>query len=137
LGEALRVTPPVELHIGRYLMALWNDAETIRAIRPEGDFVSLLRSTGHWGLIATAPGDGNPFDCVSRFFAPDKSVFEDPVTGSAHCAIVPYWAKRLGKRTLRAYQASARGGDILCTDDSANVTLSGPCALYLRGEIMA
>ena len=66
---------------------------------------------------------------------PDKGVFEDPVTGSAHCAVVPYWAKRLGKRELRAYQASPRGGDLLCTNEGERVVLAGPCALYLKGEI--
>jgi predicted PhzF superfamily epimerase YddE/YHI9 len=57
------------------------------------------------------------------------------VTGSAHCALTPFWAKRLGKKRLRAYQASPRGGDLLCTDESERVVLSGSCALYLRGEI--
>jgi PhzF family phenazine biosynthesis protein len=135
LGAALGVATPDELHIGRYLMAVWNDAGAVRAINPQGDFVSLLRELGMWGLIATGKGDGKPYDCVSRFFAPDRGVFEDPVTGSAHCAIIPYWAKRLGKKTLRARQASPRGGDLICVDDGARVILSGPCALYLTGEI--
>lgn len=135
LGEALGVSAPDEIHIGRYLMAVWNDGNTIRAINPQGDFVSLLRGVKMWGLIATGKGDGKPYDCVSRFFAPDKGIFEDPVTGSAHCAIVPYWAKRLGKKSLRAYQASPRGGDLSCVDEGERVILSGPCALYLTGEI--
>ena len=135
LGNALGVGPPDEIHIGRYLMAVWNNEASIRSIKPEGDFVTLLRQAGKWGLIVTGKGDGRPYDCVSRFFAPGKGVFEDPVTGSAHCAIIPYWAKRLGKRELRAYQASQRGGDLLCTDEVDTVILSGPCALYMRGEI--
>jgi PhzF family phenazine biosynthesis protein len=135
LGSALGVAAPDELLIGRYLMAVWDGDAIIRALKPEGDFVSVLRQAGVWGLIATGQGDGKPYDCVSRFFAPDKGVFEDPVTGSAHCAIIPFWAKRLGKKQLRAYQASPRGGDLLCTDEGECVMLSGPCALYLRGEI--
>ena len=135
LAKTLNVRAPDELLMGRYLMAVWNDEATIRAIKPDGDFASLLRAVGVWGLIATGKGDGTPYDCVSRFFAPDKGVFEDPVTGSAHCAITPYWAKRLGKKELRAYQASARGGYLLCTDDGARTILAGPCALYMRGEI--
>ncbi len=133
LGKALGVRAPDELLMGRYLMAVWNDEATIRAIKPEGDFVSLLRAAGVWGLIATGKGEGAPYDCVSRFFA-TRGV-EDPVTGSAHCAITPYWGKRLVKKTLRAHLASARGGDILCTDDGARTILAGPCALYMRGEI--
>lgn len=135
LGKALSTATPDEMLIGRYLMAVWNDAKHVRAIDPQGDFVSLLRQVKIWGLIATGQGDGKPYDCVSRFFAPDKGVYEDPVTGSAHCAIIPYWAKRLGKKTLRAYQASPRGGDLLCTDEGVRVILAGPCALYLTGEI--
>ncbi len=72
---------------------------------------------------------------MSRFFAPAKGVPEDPVTGSAHCLLTPYWAKRLGRKTLSAYQASARGGDLQCMDEGTRVVLSGSCALYLRGEI--
>jgi PhzF family phenazine biosynthesis protein len=135
LGKALGVTSPDELYAGRYLMAVWGDAGAVRAITPKDDFVPLLRQTGMWGLIATGRGDGNPYDCVSRFFAPGKGVFEDPVTGSAHCAVIPFWAKRVGKTTLRAYQASARGGELLCTDEGDRVILSGACALYMRGEI--
>jgi len=135
LGKSLGVTAPKELLTGRYLVAVWEDEGVIRDIRPDTGFVPLLRQEKKWGLIATGKGNSNPYDCVSRFFAPDKGVFEDPVTGSAHCAIVPYWAKRLGKRELRAYQASPRGGDLLCTDEGERVVLAGPCALYLKGEI--
>ena len=87
------------------------------------------------GLIATALGDGKPYDFVSRFFAPGLGIPEDPVTGSAHAALTPFWAKRLGRKNLRARQISRRGGDILCTDDGTRATLEGPCALYLTGEI--
>ncbi len=96
LGAELGVTPPSSLHRGRYLMAVWDNETTVRAIRTDGAFAELLRAHGFWGLIATATGDGERFDFVSRFFAPDKGILEDPVTGSAHCALVPYWSKPLG-----------------------------------------
>lgn len=139
LGKALGVGAPEELYLGRYLMAVWPAPKTIRAIDPSSDIVALLRSVETWGLIVTAPGDSNGemggYDFISRFFAPDKGVPEDPVTGSAHCALVPFWAKRLGKKELRARQVSPRGGDLLCIDDGARTVLSGPCALYMKGEI--
>jgi predicted PhzF superfamily epimerase YddE/YHI9 len=131
---ALGITPPREIHKGRYLFAVWGDPADVRAIKGAGDIASVLRSVGTWGLIATARGDGD-LDFVSRFFAPDKGVPEDPVTGSAHCALTPFWAKRLGKKTLRARQVSPRGGSLTCTDAGDRTILSGPCALYMRAEI--
>ena len=94
----------------------------------------MLRPEGLWGFVATAPGDED-YDFISRFFAPDEGVPEDPVTGSAHCALTPYWAKRLDKKTMKARQVSPRGGDLLCTQDGARTILAGPCALYMTGEI--
>lgn len=86
------------------------------------------------GIIATAPGaDG--VDFVSRFFMPNCVLPEDPVTGSSHCTLIPYWAQRLGKTTLRARQLSARGGDLLCEHAGDRVRIAGQAALYLRGEI--
>src|SRR5258706_401853 len=100
---------------------------------PESDVVRFQTKSGE--LTVRREGDGGPYDFVSRFFVPGKGVPEDPVTGSAHASLTPFWAKRLGKRTLRAYQASARGGDLLCSEEGERVTLSGRCALYLKGEI--
>ncbi|HEY1877454.1 MAG TPA: PhzF family phenazine biosynthesis protein [Rhizomicrobium sp.] len=134
IGAALGVAPPRELHNGTYLMAVWDDAATVRGIAGPGSIAPVLKALGFWGLIVTAPGDAG-YDCVSRFFAPGKAVPEDLVTGSAHCALTPFWARRLGKKTLKARQASPRGGDLICTDDGARVILQGPCALYLTGEI--
>lgn len=134
IGDALGIAPPSEIYKGRYILAVWKDADTIRAIKDCGSIANVLRPLDLWGLIATAPGDRG-YDIVSRFFAPDKGVPEDPVTGSAHCALVPFWAKRLGKNTLKARQASPRGGDLICTNDGTRTILSGPCALYLIGEI--
>jgi PhzF family phenazine biosynthesis protein len=138
IAEALGTTTPNEIHKGRYVLAVWDNAVAVRGIEDAGSIAPVLRSVGVWGLIATAPGDANEsgrYDFVSRFFAPDKGVPEDPVTGSAHCALTPFWAKRLGKTTMTARQVSPRGGDLVCTDDGARTILSGPCALYMTGEI--
>jgi PhzF family phenazine biosynthesis protein len=135
LGAALGVEPPIEIHDSNFLLAVWSNSDAVRAIRPTVEMAPILREAGHYGLIACAASNDMPYDFVSRVFAPDKGILEDPVTGSAHCALTPFWAKRLNKKTLRAFQASPRGGDILCTDDGARTTLSGNCALYMRGEI--
>lgn len=135
VGDALGIAPPREMHRGRYVLAVWDEAKTVRGISDCGDIARVLRSIGAWGLIATAKGDEG-YDFISRFFAPDKGVPEDPVTGSAHCALTPFWSARLGKATLKARQVSPRGGDLVCTDAGDRTILSGPCALYLRGEII-
>jgi PhzF family phenazine biosynthesis protein len=134
IGEALGITPPSEVLKGRYILAVWPNAREIRAIKGPGEIGRVMREIGIWGCIVTAPGDED-FDFISRFFAPEKGVPEDPVTGSAHCALVPYWAKQLHKKQLRARQVSSRGGNLICTDDSARTILEGSCALYMRGEI--
>jgi PhzF family phenazine biosynthesis protein len=142
LGAALGTTPPTELHFSRKggagtgaLIAVWPSPDAVRALKPGGNLEAVLLRIEAGSLLATAQGDGKPYDFVSRFFAPYFGVPEDPVTGSAHCALTPFWAKRLGKKKLQARQASARGGDLLCTDDGARTILQGPCALYLTGEI--
>src|SRR5207248_1869109 len=115
-------------------LGVWPAAD-LRAMKLTGELQQVLSRRGYGALLATAKGDGEPYDFLSRFFAPGMGVPEDPVTGSAHASLTPFWAKRLDKRTLRAYQASPRGGDLLCTDQGERVTLSGFCALYLKGEI--
>jgi predicted PhzF superfamily epimerase YddE/YHI9 len=132
IGEALGTTAPRELYQGRNVVAVFEDAGAVRAIKGPGDVGRLIPSDK--GLIATAKGDG-PYDFISRYFAPHHGVPEDPVTGSAHCALTPFWSERLSKKTLRARQESPRGGDLTCTDAGERTILSGPCALYLRGEI--
>src|SRR6185312_7369104 len=79
-------------------------------------------------------GDG-PYDFVSRYFAPAKGIPEDPVTGGAHCMLAPYWAERLGKKAFRAFQASPRGGEIICRLMGDRVELEGTCVFYLEGEM--
>jgi PhzF family phenazine biosynthesis protein len=116
------------------VVAVWSES-ALRNLRITGGIADALAAVSARGLLATAKGDGAPYDFVSRFFAPGMGVPEDPVTGSANCALTRFWSNRLGKKTLRAFQASPRGGDLLCTDEGDRISLSGPCALYMRGEI--
>ena len=134
IADALGAPPPSAILKGRYAVAVFDDAATVRGLAGPGEIQRVLHSLGLWGLIVTAPGDQD-YDFVSRFFAPEKGVPEDPVTGSAHCALTPYWAKRLGKNRLKARQVSPRGGDLVCTQDGNRTILSGPCALYMTAEI--
>ena len=107
------------------------DARAVRDLAPDFNAIARLVRPG---LAVTARGDG-AYDCVSRYFAPAKGVPEDPVTGSAHCALAPYWGARLGKTTLRAFQASRRGGELACRLVDGRVELEGGCVLYLEGRI--
>lgn len=134
IGKALGVPPPNETFKGRYVLGVWDDPKHVRAVKGCGDIANVLRSVECWGFIATAKGEGG-YDFVSRFFAPDKGVPEDPVTGSAHCALTPFWSARLAKKTMNARQVSPRGGNLMCTDAGARTVLAGPCALYMRGQI--
>ena len=134
IGEALGAAAPSTVLKGRYVMAVWDDPKIVRGLGGPGEIARLMHPHGIWGMIATALGDQG-YDFISRFFAPEKGVPEDPVTGSAHCALTPYWAKRLGKKTLKARQVSPRGGDLVCKEDGARTVLSGPCALYMTAEI--
>lgn len=124
---------PAPLWIGKardYLCAYRTAAEVL-ALRP--DF-TLLGQVDVIGVIATAPGaDG--VDFVSRFFAPRAGVDEDPVTGSAHCTLIPYWAEKLGRPRLHARQISPRGGDLWCELRADRVGIAGHAVLYLRGEL--
>jgi predicted PhzF superfamily epimerase YddE/YHI9 len=96
------------------------------------DFVALKRLNR--AVIVTAPGDGGT-DFVSRFFAPSFGIDEDPVTGSAHCTLVPYWARRLGRNRLNARQLSRRGGSLVCENRGERVTIAGRAVLYLTGTL--
>jgi PhzF family phenazine biosynthesis protein len=134
IGAALGVIAPHTLFKGQKFIAVWDDPGIIRGLPGPGEIAPVLESLGLWSLIVTAPGDRN-YDFVSRFFSIGYGIPEDPVTGSAHCALTPFWAKRLGKKTLSARQVSPRGGDLTCTDDGARTIIQGKCALYLTGEI--
>jgi PhzF family phenazine biosynthesis protein len=104
--------------------------EIVRAVKPN---LHLLSGLHPYGVALSARG--RQFDFVSRYFAPSYGIPEDPVTGSIHCALAPYWAKILGKSTLRAFQASARGGELLCRMEGERVRLAGRAAAYLEGTI--
>jgi PhzF family phenazine biosynthesis protein len=112
-------------------LAVYDRAQDVAALTP--DFAAMRRVPGA-DAIVTAPGeDGTDF--VSRYFAPNHGVDEDPATGSAHCVLTPYWAGRLGKQRLRAQQISARVGDLVCTLHGDRITLGGHAVLYLEGTI--
>jgi predicted PhzF superfamily epimerase YddE/YHI9 len=121
---------PVEIYRARDYMAVFATQAEVEALDPDMD---LLKEVVSLGVIATAPGD--KVDFVSRFFAPTVGIPEDPVTGSAHCTLIPYWSARLGKRALHARQVSARGGELYCQDVGERVRIGGRAATYLIGEI--
>lgn len=124
-----------ELHAAPDLMAVFADTQAVRRLAPTAAMGELLSRTGLRGLIATAPSDDPRFDIVSRYFAPNHGIPEDPVTGSAHCILAPYWAARLGQPRLTARQISPRGGTVVCDLMGGRVALSGTCAPYLEGRI--
>ena len=104
----------------------------LRALRPD---LALLRTIPARGIIVTAPSRSTDYDFVSRFFAPAIGINEDPVTGSAHCCLGPYWQKRLKKDSFVAYQASSRGGIVRVNVHGDRVLLSGQAVTVLRGEL--
>lgn len=111
-------------------MAVLPTAAGVKALRPD---MAALARLPPGRLIVTAPGDDCDF--VSRFFAPGVGVDEDPVTGSAHCVLVPYWAARLGKTDLHARQVSARGGELFCRHRGDRIVVAGRAVLYMAGSI--
>jgi PhzF family phenazine biosynthesis protein len=129
LARALGRQPLEVLRADDY-MAVFEDEAAIRGIKP--DFF-LLGTLDLRGVIITAPGGSHDF--VSRFFAPRLGILEDPVTGSAHCTLAPYWAGRLGKRLLSARQVSKRGGSVLCELNGDRVRLSGSAVTFMEAEI--
>ena len=122
-------------HHHRYGLVIVDDAATVRGLDP--DYRALARE-GDVLTIVSAPGAGDPAgtDVVSRAFAPGAGIDEDPVTGSAHAVLVPYWAERLGRDTLSAYQASARGGRLGCTLAGDTVVLTGGCVTVIEGVFL-
>jgi PhzF family phenazine biosynthesis protein len=127
--DALGVTP-LETWLGVKLMALLPDESAVRAVRPDFRKVAALEA---FGVIVTAPGDTS--DIASRYFVPQAGVPEDPVTGAAHCQLVPWWARRLGRTSLFARQVSARGGELWCESRGDRVKLAGHTVEYLSGTI--
>ena len=122
---------PVEAFSSRDLLLVYEDEDDIRSLSP--DFNALL-GIEHFVTIATAPGRDSDF--VSRCFAPGAGIPEDPVTGSAHCTLIPFWAERLQKDNLHAQQLSQRGGELFCSDRGERVIMGGRAVTYMVGEIV-
>lgn len=123
--------PVKEAHMARDCLLLVDGEETVRSLKPDMELLRRIPDT--FAVIVTARG--NEADFVSRFFAPNAGVPEDPVTGSSHATLIPFWAGRLGKKRMTARQLSKRGGTLYCEDCGDRVNISGKAVLYLSGEI--
>jgi PhzF family phenazine biosynthesis protein len=121
---------PIMAAGARDLLVLFEKEQDILDLEP--DFTALVRMD-YLGVIATAPGD--KVDFVSRFFAPKAGINEDPVTGSAHCMLIPFWAERLNKNSMKALQLSKRVGELECRFNNERVLISGNAATYMIGDI--
>lgn len=131
LEAALGASPRHVFRAARDIMAVFETEGEVRALKPR---MERLLELDTLGVIVTAPGIDADF--VSRFFAPKAGIPEDPVTGSAHCTLIPYWGERLGKRRMRAFQLSARGGELICDNLGERVLISGRAVLFLEGTII-
>ncbi|MEW9681913.1 PhzF family phenazine biosynthesis protein [Pseudomonas sp. TE50-2] len=120
-----------EIYQAKELLVVLASEQAVRACTP--DMVALAKLPG-LGVIVTAPGEEHDF--VSRYFAPSIGIPEDPVTGSVHCSLIPYWATRLGKSQLHAFQRSARGGELFCRLEGERVKIGGQARLVASGTLM-
>jgi len=130
LAEALSEKKPLSAYRSRDYFIVYESEDDIAEMSPDYFALSKLDTVG---VIVTAPG--KTVDFVSRFFAPGAGIPEDPVTGSAHCNLIPYWANKLGKDKLHAYQLSPRKGELWCENKGERVLMSGNAVTYLKGEI--
>ena len=122
---------PLETYIGDInMLAIYENEDQIKAIEP--DFQNLAKLEGQ-GLIISSPS--NDFDFVSRYFCPKYGINEDPVTGSAHTTLIPYWSNKLNKTILHAKQVSSRGGELFCKNLEQRVLIAGDAKLYMKGEL--
>jgi predicted PhzF superfamily epimerase YddE/YHI9 len=121
---------PQEVWAARDYMAVFESEDEVLSLEPD---MAKLAKVDRFAVIATAPGTDSDF--VSRFFAPAKGVPEDPVTGSAHCTLIPYWSDFLGKQRLLARQVSRRGGELICEDLGERVKIAGRAVLFASGMI--
>jgi PhzF family phenazine biosynthesis protein len=129
-ADALGVMP-MEVHVNEFnYLAVVDGEHALRRLAPD---MAAIAGLDRDGVIVTARGAD--YDFVSRYFAPAKGIPEDPVTGSAHCMLAPYWANKLGKEAFRAFQASARGGEVICRLAGDRVELEGGCVFYLEGYV--
>jgi PhzF family phenazine biosynthesis protein len=131
IGQAF-VEEPVEVLKSRDYVLVFENEDIIRRMAPNRSMLDRI-NLDPGGIAVTAPGVD--VDFVSRFFTPQASIFEDPVTGSAHCSLIPYWSQRLGKASLLALQLSPRGGKLICQDRGERVLISGEAVTYLEGMI--
>lgn len=121
---------PIEVLASNYYMAVYDSEEIVQELHP---YMTLLKELDKIGVIVTAPGKS--VDFVSRFFAPAVGIPEDPVTGSAHCTLIPYWAKKLNKTRMEAQQISCRKGELICEYNEDRVVIAGQARLFLEGHI--
>lgn len=126
--------PPSEVWKARDYLLLYDHEDDIRNLIPDEAVLNRI-NIDPGGIIVTARGESNEVDFVSRLFTPQASIFEDPVTGSAHCTLVPFWAERLNRKKLRARQLSQRGGELFCELTNDRVKISGKAVMYLKGTI--
>lgn len=131
--QALGAKPRAVVAVEEDLLVELGSARTVERLRPDLGLVAEIPARG---VIVTARGGAGSHDFVSRFFGPRVGVPEDPVTGSAHCALAPYWAGKLGRTRLRGYQASARGGDVEVELVDDRVRLRGAAVTTLRGQLV-
>ena len=139
-GKPTEITPeivaalggrrPAAMYKARDLMAVFDNKRDVHELIPDYAAMMKLESLG---VIVTAPAAGHDF--VSRFFAPRAGINEDPVTGSAHCTLIPYWASKLGKAHVTGHQVSRRGGELFCELRGERVMIGGACVEYMRGTI--
>ncbi|MDP4089534.1 MAG: PhzF family phenazine biosynthesis protein [Bacillota bacterium] len=132
LKEALGVQPIYSGRSGKNYLVEVESEEVVRRLSP--NFTRLLDIDMH-GVIVTSRSSSKDYDFISRFFAPEIGIFEDPVTGSAHCCLAPYWSSKLGKTSFNAYQASERGGFLKVVLDGDRVNLKGQAVTVLRGKL--
>lgn len=132
ITQGLQATP-AELYESHYYIAYFKTEEEVASLEPDFKTLSVFKQPQ--GVIATAPANSSKLDFVSRYFVPSEGIDEDPVTGSAHCILTPFWAQRLGKTTLHARQISSRGGNLQCNIKGNRIFLKGQAVLYLKGTI--
>jgi PhzF family phenazine biosynthesis protein len=129
INKIMGIAPAQTLR-SRDLVVVYENEDNVRRLKPDLTGVAALDC---FGLIATSPGKKSDF--VSRFFAPAAGIPEDPVTGSSHCTLIPYWSERLGKKELHALQLSERGGELFCIDRGERVSIGGRAVTYQSGII--
>ena len=125
--------PIREAHLSRDLVLVVDTEEQVKNLDINFELLRTVKDC--FAFVVTAPSSSKDYDFVSRFFMPDATIIEDPVTGSAHCSLIPFWAERLNKNKLIAKQLSKRGGTLYCENNGERVKISGKAKLYLEGEI--